>query len=230
MRDVGRASDALFDAAIFDMDGLLLDSERPIRAAWLRAAAVRGIALSADDYQSVIGTSEAESRRRLGALLGGDHVYAMLRADAAHALRDATFPPKPGALRRLDVLRENGVATAVASSTVRREVERRLDVAGLGRYVESVTGGDEVAAGRGKPHPDLYWLAAERIRTRPSRCIVFEDSEPGALAALAAGMQVVVVPDLKAPPAAVCRAALHVLDSLESGLGHCATWFGCSGK
>jgi len=230
MHDGGRASSPMFDAAIFDMDGLLLDSERPIRAAWLAAAAARGIALSIDDYQSVIGTSATESRRRLGALLGGDDIYATLHADAAHALRDAAFPPKPGALRLLGLLRERGVATAVASSTVRREVARRLDVAGLGRYVESVTGGDEVAAGRGKPHPDLYWLAAERIRKPPSRCIVFEDSEPGALAALAAGMQVVVVPDLKAPPETVCRAALHVLDSLESGLGHCATWFGCSGK
>jgi HAD superfamily hydrolase (TIGR01509 family) len=229
MHDGGRVSSALFRAAIFDLDGLLLDSERPIRTAWLTAAAARGIALTVDDYQSVIGLSDGESRRRLGKLLGGDDVYAALRADAAHALRDAAFPPKPGALRLLETLRGNGIATAVASSTVRREVERRLDVAGLGRYVESVTGGDEVAAGRGKPHPDLYWLAAERIRIKPSRCIVFEDSEPGALAALAAGMQVVVVPDLKAPDEAVCRAALHVFDSLESGLGHCATWFGCSG-
>ena len=230
MRDGGRASDAMFDAAIFDMDGLLLDSERPIRTAWLAAAAARGIPLSVDDYQSVIGTSAAESRRRLSALLGGDDVYETLRADAADALRYAAFPPKRGALQLLESLRGSGVTTAVASSTVRREVERRLDVAGLGRYVESVTGGDEVAAGRGKPHPDLYWLAAERIRIKPSRCIVFEDSEPGALAALAAGMQVVVVPDLKAPQEAVCRAALHVLDSLESGLGHCAIWFGCAGN
>jgi len=230
MRDAAGRGDAPFEAAIFDMDGLLIDSERPIRAAWIEAAARRGLSLSDDDYQSVIGTPEHESRRRLVGLLGSEPDYVAVRADAAARLRDAIFPPKPGARELLETLHSARVALAVASSTVRGEVLRRLDAAGLGRYVGSVTGGDEVAAGRGKPHPDLYWLAAERIEKQPSQCIVFEDSEPGAQAALAAGMRVVVVPDLKVPPERICREALQVLHSLEAGLGRCGEWFGWTGK
>jgi HAD superfamily hydrolase (TIGR01509 family) len=220
----------VLEAVIFDMDGLLIDSERPIRDAWIAAARSFGITLAAADYQSVIGTTEHESRRRLGELFGGIPMYEAVRADAARRLADAVFPAKPGATEILALLASLGVTRAVASSTVRREARRRLDAAGLGRYVESLTGGDEVPAGRGKPNPDLYWLAARRIGRHPSRCIVFEDSEPGARAALAAGMRVVIVPDLKTPADAVCREAWRVLDSLESALKDCAGWFGGTGN
>lgn len=217
---------APYAAAIFDMDGLLLDSERPIRAAWLQAAREHGAQLGEDDYQRVIGINVRESEAVLSFLLGGAERYASIRARADQLIDDARYAPKAGARELLALLEQKCVARAIASSTVRREMRRRLDAAGLARYVETVTGGDEVPHGRGKPCPDLYLLAARRIGIAPDRCLVFEDSAPGAKAGLAAGMGVVIVPDLKRPPDDVCEAASMVLPSLEMAIGHCAEWFG----
>jgi beta-phosphoglucomutase-like phosphatase (HAD superfamily) len=72
----------------------------------------------------------------------------------------------------------------------------------------------------------LYLLAARRIAVAPDRCLVFEDSAPGATAGLAAGMGVVIVPDLKRPSDDVCEAASMVLPSLQTAIEHCAAWFG----
>ena len=79
---------------------------------------------------------------------------------------------------------------------------------------------------RGKPNPDLFLLAAERLRVKPAACLVFEDTERGATGALAAGMSVVIVPDLRRPGPAMRAACLGVLQSLADALPHCAAWFG----
>ena len=78
---------------------------------------------------------------------------------------------------------------------------------------------------RGKPHPDLFLLAAQRLQQAPRDCLVFEDSEPGARAALAAGMGVVIVPDLKRPADDACAASLAVIDSLHDAQARLDTWF-----
>ena len=216
----------VIEAVIFDMDGLLLDSERPIRAAWLQAAREHGAELGEDDYQRVIGINVRDTEALLSSLLGGRERYARIRERTDELIEGARFASKRGARELLVLLEQKCVARAIASSTVRREMRRRLDGAGLARYVESVTGGDEVPRGRGKPCPDLYLLAARRIAVPPSRCLVFEDSGPGAKAGLAAGMGVVIVPDLKRPSDDVCEAASMVLTSLEKAIEHCPVWFG----
>ena len=137
----------------------------------------------------------------------------------------APFDVKPGALRLLRALRGAAIPCAVASSTAHREVERRLERAGLLGLFGAVCGGDEVA--RGKPEPDLYLLALDRLGAAESgRCVAFEDSDHGARAALAAGLPVVVVPDLKPPePASVSR-FLAVLHSLDVASEYTQEWFG----
>jgi beta-phosphoglucomutase-like phosphatase (HAD superfamily) len=86
-----------------------------------------------------------------------------------------------------------------------------------------VSGGDEVL--RGKPHPDLVLLAAERAGHAPAHCLVFEDSEHGARGAIAAGMSVVIVPDLKRPGDDAIAASLAVLASLHDAQVHVDDWF-----
>ena len=103
-------------------------------------------------------------------------------------------------------------------------------MAGLRDYVESISGGDEVALDRGKPNPDLYRLAAKRLGVNPAACIAFEDSEPGASAALAAGMSVIIVPDLKQRGDQIGAASSMVLQSLDEALPYCADWFGCDAE
>ena len=224
----GRSPGAAFAAAIFDMDGLLLDSERPIRDAWLRAARETGAALSETSYLTVVGANDADSKTALSALLGGESAYLRVQTRADALLRaheaQAGYAAKAGAGAILELLVARGVICGVASSTRRPEVHRRLDAAGLRGYFRSISGGDEVA--RGKPHPDLYLLAAGRLQVQPAACLAFEDTERGARSALAAGMAVVIVPDLKRPGPATQAACLGVLDSLADALPHCAGWFG----
>lgn len=218
---------APFRAAIFDMDGLLLDSERPLRTAWLQAARELGAVLHEADYLDLIGRNEADSRERLTAWLAPACSYAQARERAAallaQSLAGAGYAVKSGAVRLLEALQARRIPCAVASSTHREEVEWRLNQAGLAAYFDGFNGGDEVA--RGKPHPDLFLLAAERLSAHPGDCLVFEDSEHGAQGARAAGMSVVVVPDLKHPSDASRQECLAVLASLEEAHARLADWF-----
>src|SRR4029453_166271 len=125
-------------------------------------------------------------------------------------------------LALLQALRNRAVTCVVASSTHHDEVRSRLAQAGLAGYFSAVSGGDEVE--RGKPHPDLFLLAAQRAGHDPSLCLVFEDSEHGARGAIAAGMWVVIVPDLKTPSDDAAAACVAVLASLHDAQVHVVDW------
>lgn len=219
----------MFAAAIFDMDGLLIDSERPIMAAWIEAARTLDIELSHSQYLQVVGLATVESELILASLLGGPEAYQHAVAHVRRRLQlervDGTplFPIKPGANEFLTALRERGTRCAVASSSTSGQIQACLGSLGLLHHFSAFAGGDEVA--RAKPDPALYRLAAERLDVDPAQCIAFEDSENGAKAALAAGMRVVVVPDLKHPPASITERAFHVLDSLHDAVAHVPRWF-----
>jgi len=213
------------------MDGLLLDSERPIRDAWLDAAAELGVALSGPEYLDLVGRNERDGTARLHERTGDPHLYATLRrhADKLLAERFGTrpFDVKPGARRLLGRLRDAGIPCAVASSTAHAEVQRRLAATGLLPHFSAVCGGDEVS--HGKPRPDLYLLAASRLGIAPERCLAFEDSNFGAQAAIAGGLAVVVVPDLKPAEEPWRSACLHVLGSLDEADALAGDWFGIGG-
>jgi HAD superfamily hydrolase (TIGR01509 family) len=217
-----------FRAAVFDMDGLLLDSERPVRDAWLRATREFGAPIAEPDYLQLVGRNEADSRRWLEAHLGAVCSYDAARARAAALLEDALgitgYAVKAGVRDVLTALRERAVPCVVASSTHRAEVELRLRQAGLAPFFAGFNGGDEVV--HGKPHPDLFLLAAQRLGHAPADCLVFEDSEPGARAAIAAGMSLVIVPDLRRPADDACAASVAVLASLHDAQVHVGDWFG----
>ena len=216
-----------FHAAIFDMDGLLLDSERVVRDAWLQATREFGVPLDDARYLQLIGRNEADSRRLLEQWLAPVCSYKEARERAGALVQAALgidgYAVKAGVTALLQALRERRVPCVVASSTHREEVEFRLRQSGLADYFGGFNGGDEVV--RGKPHPDLFLLAAERMGCAPEGCLVFEDSEHGARGAIAAGMSVVIVPDLKRPGEDACAASLAVLSSLHDAQLHLDDWF-----
>jgi HAD superfamily hydrolase (TIGR01509 family) len=216
-----------FRAAIFDMDGLLLDSERPVRAAAHQATREFGVSLDDARYLELIGRNERDSRALLEQWLAPACTYDTARERAGALLADALgvagYAVKAGVVELLQALRARGVPCAVASSTHREEVEFRLGQAGLAPFFDGFNGGDEVV--RGKPAPDLFLLAAERLGQPPARCLVFEDSEHGARGAMAAGMSVVIVPDLKTPADDACEASLAVLETLHDARLHIDRWF-----
>lgn len=171
----------MFAAAIFDMDGVLIDSERVIVDAYVAAAGELGHAVTAADLLPIVGMSGPGVRQLLAGLVGGDaalkrvgeHAHHLMRGDREHPV----FPAKAGAHALIAALRARGVPMGVASSTRRNEVLRRLSAVGLHDPFHSITGGDEVE--RPKPDPSIYLLAAQRLGVAPADCIAFEDSDHG---------------------------------------------------
>lgn len=217
-----------FTAAIFDMDGLLIDSERATLRAWTEAALAQGVVLQESDYLQVVGKAAQDSHAILQAHLGGVAPFEQAMVAVRAALeegegKELLFPLKPGAAALLAQLQAAGIPCAVASSSRTNEIAQRLARVGVLPHFASVAGGNEVL--RGKPDPALYLLAAQRLGLEPACCLAFEDSHNGACAALAAGMGLVVVPDLLQPAAEVAQACLAVLGSLEEAMPQVPQWF-----
>jgi len=214
-------------AVIFDMDGLMFDTERLARDAWRRAMAEHGYALDDDLYLAAVGLTLEGACRVFVDAFGPELPIDDVEAAKAGYLREMLEPGPPlkhGLLDLLDGLEALGLPKAVASATARAEVGRRLARVDLLARFGGVVGGDEVA--RGKPAPDLFLLAGERLGASPAGCIVFEDSEAGVKAAAAAGMAVVVVPDLVEPSPSVRALATAVLPSLAEALEVVGAWGG----
>ncbi len=198
------------EAVIFDMDGLMLDSERVMVDCWSRAAQGMGLQVEQRHWLRMVGHGDAACRAILRELMAED--TAMELAVCCHALYEAEMeaglPLRPGVVELLDWLRLRGIACGVATSTHRPRAPRKLQSAGLFEYFTAVTCGNDVT--RAKPAPDIYLLAAQRLRVAPADCLVLEDSPAGVRAALAAGMHAVQVPDLVAPDEEV-RALGHTI-------------------
>lgn len=215
-------------AVIFDMDGLLLDSERPYRDAWLAVANGKGYSLSESMYLQAVGRDDRDTREIFRAHFGDGFPYDEICADVrvildrhtaygGHALKD-------GVLELLEFLAQRSIPCAVATSTMREKALARLGQASILRYMREVSGGDEVS--RGKPEPDLYLLAAKKLGVAPDKCLVFEDSAPGARAAHKAGMRIIVIPDLTEPPDDVRSFSLDIQSSLSDARPAMDRWLG----
>ena len=203
-------------AIIFDMDGLMLDTEPLYRIAWKRASAECGFQLTDEIYKNLVGRGQQDAEKTLFKIFGPEfpkEQFAALSAKYEEQEFSGPSPAKkPGLEELLELLAVRGLPLAVATSTERRLTLPRLARAGLLPRFDVVATGDEVP--RGKPFPDLFLLAANRLGAAPSACLVLEDSEAGVMAASAAGMKVFMVPDLVEPSAEIKRAATGVFQSL----------------
>ena len=211
------ALDRLPQAVIFDMDGLLLDTEPLAARAWDEAAAAVGTTFDPAIARRMIGRNFHDCRTMLHAeCAAGYPVEAIL--SRWHAAYDAIverdgLAMKPGTFELIDWLDAHGIVRAVATSTRRDRAQAKLTRTALLSRFATLVGGDEIA--RGKPAPDIYLEAARRLGAAPPRCVVLEDSEPGVRGALAAGMMPIMVPDLLPPTAellafgVVVHASLH---------------------
>lgn len=204
------------DAVIFDMDGLMIDSERVSIACWNEAALTLEIALPEGFFLHMVGLGERDCLQLLH-----KHVDDGMRVDAllahCHALYDARthdgLPLRPGILELLELLKERGVPRAVATSTRQPRASRKLAASGLLDYFDAVVTSSDVQ--HPKPAPDIYLLAAQRLGIDPARCLALEDSPTGTRAALAAGMTVIQVPDLVHPDAGVRALGHRIVESLH---------------
>ncbi|MCX7645365.1 MAG: HAD family phosphatase [Rhodobacteraceae bacterium] len=202
-----------FDAAIFDLDGTLVDTERLVLEAGMEAFAALGHEPDVAFLVSLIGIAEAEARDRMhNRFAGRIDLDRLDRAWEAASRRryDDGIPLKPGVPELLAGL--GALPRAVATNSHTASARRKLAATGIAAHFAHVVGFDAVA--RPKPAPDVFLEAARRLGARPSGCIAFEDSAAGVAAALAAGMTVVHVPDLHG---AAVEGAHFRADSLIEG-------------
>jgi HAD superfamily hydrolase (TIGR01509 family) len=204
-------------AVIFDMDGLMLDTEMLAREAWFNTMHTFGIDLTDAVYLQVLGTTGAHTRHifqeAYGAEIPIDAMYAHKQQYIDNAIVQGRIAAKPGLVALLDWLDAHHIPKAVGSSTVRELVLKKLAVAGVCDRFNVIVGGDEVQ--HGKPAPDIFLKCAELLRVPPAQCVVLEDSDNGARAAHAAGMRCIIVPDLKPPADEVRPLADAVVASLD---------------
>ena len=193
-------------AVIFDMDGLMLDSEVIARTAWRQALAEQGRTLSDDFFNQMLGRTTDDTRTLLRQAFGPElPVEALVQRKRQYVMDEVAqhgMPVKAGLWELLEWLESQSIAKAVASSARREDVEQKLVRAGLQGRFDAVVTGDQVE--HGKPAPDIFLAAARQVRAPSGECVVLEDSDVGLQAAHAAGMWPLMVPDLK-PPSAESR-------------------------
>ena len=198
-------------AALFDMDGLLIDSEAVYIKAMQAAARTFEREMSLDFCHSMIGIPRAECNVMIQELYGEGFDLEEFRgvySANVRQLMEARIPIKAGVIELLDFLAARGLPRGVATSATRDTAESHLGRAGLLPRFAAVTTRDDVE--RAKPFPDIYIEAARRLAIAPENCIAFEDSSPGLTAAHAAGTMAIMVPDILQPSDEVRAKALHV--------------------
>jgi len=210
--------DFLHDCAafVFDMDGLLFDTERLSRQALYVAAKELNIPLAEDAFLELIGRRMGDITGRLAVRIGDETLAAnLIECSEKHyqALLAQGVPVKDGVVELLAWCKESGRPCAVATSTRTTKAEYKLVSANLRSHFRAVIGGDQVE--HGKPAPDIYLRAAAALGVAANTCGVFEDSEPGLRAAQAAGARVVWVPDLALVDAATQGLVAARVDSLR---------------
>ena len=195
-------------AVIFDMDGLMLDTESLGPQTWRDAAAAIGVDFDLGLLPSMIGRNYRDCREMLREHYGPSYPVEQLTATCltvfdAIVARDG-IAQKPGLRELLDWLERRTSCARSRRPRAATAPRRNSTQQGLLQRFAALVGGNEVE--RGKPEPDIFLLAASRLSVAPADCVVLEDSEPGVRAALAAGMMPIMVPDLHAPSPGPARA------------------------
>jgi len=204
-------------AAIFDMDGTMFDTERlRFRTLCSAATEIVGAPIAQETLLDCLGLSAAKARALVASRHGGDYPYAEIRRRAdelelAH-VRQHGVPIKDGLQEVLERLRKSGLAMAVATSSCRAIAEEYLINANVLKYFDITVCGDEIE--RGKPHPDIFLRAAGDLNLPPERCLVVEDSENGLRAAASAGGRPILIRDIKDPEPAVKALAFQAYDHM----------------
>ena len=188
-------------AAIFDMDGLMLDTERPVIPLWARAGKTLGYNITPEMVIRTLGIDADGTRSLFFEEFGPAFPYDRIRKELSalmHEEFEKNIAHKPGLVFLLDHLASIGIHMAVATSTRRERAVWKLRKAGILERFSVLACGDEIS--RGKPAPDIFLLAAERLGKSPSECVGFEDSPAGLKGLHAAGIRSVFVKDLVEPP------------------------------
>lgn len=205
--------------AIFDMDGLLFDTERFYRRAWLEVAPRFGQHPSPALAEAVCGTSGDHLKEIVRSYYPGVDADAYIRAmfrRVEELLAEKGAKLMPGARELIAYLRVHGVKLAVASASPRSMIERNLVAGGIRAEFDVIVSGSDIS--NGKPAPDIFLAAAAELGLSPENCYVFEDGVNGALGGVAAGCTTVMIPDLEKPTPTLLQGCTGIYNSLWDAL------------
>lgn len=207
----------MIGALIFDMDGLLFDSERIVQRSWEDCGNVLGIPRMGSHIYHTLGMNAVSRKEYFSQAVGADFPHEEFAALTRVRFREITdeegLPMKPGVKELLLYARSHGLKTAVATSSRGEYALRNLTDAGIKGYFDGFVFGDMVS--RAKPDPEIYLSACMAIGADAGRCMALEDSPNGIRSAHAAGMVPVMVPDLVRPDEALTRLTYKVVETLH---------------
>lgn len=186
---------------IFDMDGLMFDTEKISFDAWKAAASLHNYQIDRSLFEKTIGTNITKAKEVYIDYFGEGFPFDLVRDEKVklydEIIRINGVPIKSGLYDLIQYLNQNKIKMAVATSTSKNRALNLLRVAQLESYFDYILCGDEIE--NSKPHPEIFLKVADKLDCKPNKCLVLEDSELGIAAAYQAGMIPIMIPDLKEP-------------------------------
>ena len=202
---------------IFDMDGLLFDTERMFMNLRAKVLAKYGYEHREEDYLKTVGVSGKNLLAILSEIYDKDYPAEAISRETRQLqmewIEQNGLPILPGIQSLLEWTQEKKIPCCVATSSQRRFAEAFLEKSGLSRFFSFLVGGDEVSLT--KPNPEIFLTACQKGGVSPSHALVLEDSENGVLAAANGGIPVLCIPNLKMPDKKTAAKAAAVLNSAE---------------
>ena len=188
-----------FEAVLFDMDGVIFDTERVYLDGWKKVFKKYGYEMTKEIYISVMGTGRKNVSKTFLNIYGADlpiiQMYEEKDRELFKAIAEGQVPLKQGVKEILGFLKEKGYKTALATSAKRERTMKQLKMGGIEELFDAIVSGDE--AEKSKPDPGIFLTAAKKLSIKPENCIVVEDSPAGIQAAYNAEMMGLHVEDLK---------------------------------
>lgn len=204
-------------AVIFDMDGTLIDTEKYYRIFWPKAMAEFGYTMTDEQALSMRSLGRPFAPARLKELFGEDLDYVQIRQRRKELMEECIdkegIQPKPGAIELLTTLKQRNITTAIATATDLERTHKYLKMTNLEGYFDEIISATMVK--EGKPSPDIYLYACEKLGLKPEECIAVEDAPNGVLSAYRAGCRVIMVPDQTKPDEGLTSYLYACVDSLK---------------
>lgn len=204
-------------AVIFDMDGVIFDSETCCHEVWTYIAKKHDIKDLDKIYHKLLGINSEATKKIFLEYYGQDFPYDSIKQEMREEFHrrygGGRLPKKPFIEELLQDLKKNGYMTAIASSTSTPTVKKEIEEAGLLKYFDAIVGGDMVS--KSKPDPEIFLIAADQLGSVPEKTFVIEDSYNGIRAAHEGGFIPIMVPDMLPPDEEMKEKAAVILDSLK---------------
>jgi HAD superfamily hydrolase (TIGR01509 family) len=216
-RDTLNKTISLPEAVLLDMDGLLLDTEKVAQRAFFSSCERVDFSCHIDDYAQLTGHGSVLRDKLLANILPKDIDMKAFNHhwwESFHHILSEEVPVKKGAMEFLEYVYSQDIKIVVATSSFTESAEMLLRSAKLRPFIGLIVGGDQVK--NAKPAPDIYLKAASSVNVPAQNCMAFEDSDVGTMAAHAAGVPVVQIPDINEPTQECIALGHWIFDSLDS--------------